>query len=185
MCPSYLRSAWGQMMLLGPQINYALQKSCDCPINQGLVVQMLDSGIYLIICYPADKRQGKTNNCVDYICLMDSDSSSVWHLRLNNWGQPYIARRRVKVTTYRQEIQTFPVHVEMYCFGYLMSKHSKRMQYSSIQSLKVNFHRCISQRLCNVLFTTVSHKCQWNTFSVTNHFTLIFFLLLSMIPFIA
>ena len=77
MCPSYLRSAWGQMMLLGPQINYALQKSCDCPINQGLVVQMLDSGIYLIICYPADKRQGKTNNCVDYVCLMDSDSSSV------------------------------------------------------------------------------------------------------------
>ena len=116
MCPSYLRSAWGQMMLLGPQINYALQKSCDCPINQGLVVQMLDSGIYLIICYPADKRQGKTNNCVDYVCLMDSDSSSVWHyLRLNNWGQPYIARRRVKVTTYRQEIQTFSVHVEMYC----------------------------------------------------------------------
>lgn len=55
LCPPYLRSAWGQMMLLGPQINYALQKSCDCPINQGLVVQMLDSGIHLIICYPADK----------------------------------------------------------------------------------------------------------------------------------
>ena len=55
LCPSYLRSAWGQMMLLGPQINYALQKSCDCPINQGLVVQMLDRGIHLIIHYPADK----------------------------------------------------------------------------------------------------------------------------------
>ena len=124
--------------------------------------------------------------CFHHVCLMDSDSSSVWHyVCLNNWGQPYIARRRVKVTTYRQEIQKFSVHVEMYCFGYLMSKHSKRMQYSPIQSLKVNFHRCISQRLCNVLFTTVSHKCQWNTFSVTNHFTLIFFLLLSMIPFLA
>ena len=43
------------MMLLGPQINYALEKSCDRPINQGLVVQMLDSGIHLIIHYQADK----------------------------------------------------------------------------------------------------------------------------------
>ena len=91
------------------------------------------------------------------------------YLCLNNWGQPYIVRRRVKMTTYSQELQKFSVHVEMYCISWASTANECIL---STQSLKENFRRCISQwlHLCNDLFTAVSHKCQSNTFSVTKHF---------------
>ena len=71
---------------------------------------------------------------------MDSDLSSVWHyLRLNNWGQPYVAQRRVKVTTYSQEIQKFSVHVEMYCISYEQAQQTSAIFINTITQSEFSY----------------------------------------------